>query len=125
MAARLRAEFQELHDKYLDTQTLRALAASQHVRRITRLNLDHAKLGDAGPSLLAESPNLAQLASLSLRFTEMGPAGLLALARSPHLKSLRTLDVRANDLLRNAPGATWRRAGCSWIAVKLGPWDRP
>ncbi len=99
------APIQELHVKYPTLEDLRALVGSKHVRRITRLDLDHAGLGDAGMALLAESPNLARLTDLSVRFNKIGTDGLLALAASPRLKSLRSLDVRANDSPRESLGA--------------------
>jgi uncharacterized protein (TIGR02996 family) len=112
---------QELQVKYPEVEDLRALVASKHIRRITRLDLDHANLGDAGVSLLANSPNLGRLTALSLRFTHIGTDGLLALAKSPQLGSLRSLDVTANDLPRNALGAF--AASCR-LPLESLRWDR-
>jgi uncharacterized protein (TIGR02996 family) len=89
----LRVDFPELED-------MRAVLASKHIRRITRLDLDGARLGNAGAALLADSPNLAGLTDLSLRFNEIGSAGLLALARSTHLRSLRSLNLSDFNSLR-------------------------
>jgi uncharacterized protein (TIGR02996 family) len=98
------APVRELHVRDPDPEDVRALLASKHIRRITRLNLDHAGLGDAGLALLAGAPNLAGLTDLSLRFNKVGKTGLTALAGSPHLGSLRSLDLTANDLPRHALG---------------------
>jgi uncharacterized protein (TIGR02996 family) len=90
---------------YVDHPTLddvRVLLASKHIRRITQLNLDFAKLNDDGMSLLAEAPNLSQLADLSLQYNKFGTTGLTALASSVNLRSLRSLDVRKNDLPSDA-----------------------
>ncbi len=58
--ARLLLDFaiQELHGRHPDAEDRRALLASEHLRRIARLNLDHARPGDAGLEELAGSPNL-------------------------------------------------------------------
>jgi uncharacterized protein (TIGR02996 family) len=86
----------------LELDEVRALAASKHLRRITSLDMPHARMGDEGLSLLAQSPNLAGLTHLSLQFNEISTAGLVALAGSTHLRSLRSLDVTANDLPSDA-----------------------
>ncbi len=94
------APIRELEVQHPTLEELRPLLASKHIRRITRLNLDHARLGDAGASLLAESPSLARLQRLSLQFNEIGSAGLRALAGSPHLRSLRSIglfELRSNQ----------------------------
>jgi uncharacterized protein (TIGR02996 family) len=98
------APVEELDVRHPNVEDLRALLASRHIRRIARLNLDFAEVGNAGLALLAQSPNLAGLAHLSLRFNNVGVEGLLALAEAPHLTSLRSLDVTANDLPRSAFG---------------------
>jgi uncharacterized protein (TIGR02996 family) len=99
------APIQELRVTSPRLEDLQALLASEHVRRITRLDLSNAHLGDAGMSLLAESSNLAGLTSLSVGGNDIGADGLLALAASPHLKSLRSLDVLGNELPRQAFGS--------------------
>jgi uncharacterized protein (TIGR02996 family) len=92
------APIEEVCISFPTLEEVRALVRSRHLRRITGLNLDHAKLGDAGAALLAESPNVGRLQHLSLQFTETGSAGLLALVGSPHFNSLRSLDVQYNNL---------------------------
>ncbi len=114
------APIQELEVRHPTPEEMRALLASKHIRRITRLNLDHAELGDAGASQLADSPNLARLTGLSLRFTKIGTDGLLALARSPHLRSLQSLNVTANDLPRDALA---RLAAACRLPLERLSWD--
>lgn len=80
---------------------VRALLRSRHLRRITRLDLDHARLGDAGVALVADCPNLSNLRHLSLRFNNLGRAGLRALGASAHLTSLRSFtlaELHSKDL---------------------------
>jgi uncharacterized protein (TIGR02996 family) len=119
------APIQELRVTSPKLEDLQALLASEHVRRITRLDLNNAHLGDAGMSLLAESPNLAGLTGLSVGGNDIGTDGLLALAASHHLKSLRSLDVRGNELPREAFGAFAAACrlpleGLNW-ADEIGP----
>jgi uncharacterized protein (TIGR02996 family) len=98
------APIQGLVVNYPKSEELRALLVSRHIRRITRLYLNHAELGDSGASLVAQAPSLSQLTHLSLWFNHIGRRGLLALAKSPYLTSLRWIDVSGNELPRNALG---------------------
>jgi uncharacterized protein (TIGR02996 family) len=99
------------------------LFASPQLRRVRRLDLDHAKLGDEGVSMLASSPNVANLTHLSLRFTGVGREGLLGLARSPQLRSLRSLDVEANWRTLRASDFTDFVSACTLPALERFAWD--
>jgi uncharacterized protein (TIGR02996 family) len=96
------APIHELEVYFPRLEDIQALVGSRYIRRIRRLNLDHARLEDAGLVVLARAANLAGLTELSLRFNRFSSASLAELAGSPHLQQLRWLDVRANDLLREA-----------------------
>jgi uncharacterized protein (TIGR02996 family) len=116
------APIRELNIKYPTADEVRALAASKHLRRIVQLNLDHAKLGDAGAAVLADSPNLGGLTHLSLRFTDLETTGLCTLASSPRLRGLRALDATANDVKRGAFEAFI--AACRLPQLERLAWDR-
>src|SRR5262245_46067126 len=102
---------------------VRELFASEHLRRIRRLELDHVKFGDAGAALLAASPNVANLTHLSLQFTQIGRVGLRAIATSPSLSSLRSLDVSANRDLQAADFAAFVSA-CELPCLERMEWGR-
>ena len=73
-----------------------ALAASPDVRGLTRLNLSHNQMGDAGVQALATSDHLRALTALNLTQNSIGDGGAQALAASENLRTLTTLAVGGN-----------------------------
>lgn len=72
----------DLSDNRLETRDLRALVVSEHLTNLTALNLAHNRIGDGGIRALAESPLLGQVTHLDLRHNDFGPGGVRALARA-------------------------------------------
>jgi hypothetical protein len=80
---------------------LRALAGSAHLRLLQELDLSlnwHGGLQDKGARALAAVPGLARLRVLRLRTCKIRSRGVVALARSPHLSRLEVLDLGQNAL---------------------------
>jgi uncharacterized protein (TIGR02996 family) len=75
-----------------------ALAASPHVRNLTKLALtSNRQLGDASLAALAGSPNLRRLRCLVFGPGPYGGAGLKALGRSRSLCALRSLHLESGQ----------------------------
>jgi hypothetical protein len=79
-------------------QGLRRLADSPYLLRLTHLDLDGGRIGDAGARVLAKTPHLHPLTHLDLSYNRMGDEGVRALAASPHLRSLTHLYLSGNRI---------------------------
>ncbi len=73
----------ELQSPDLTAEGMRALAASPHLARLTRLSLSYTEIGDEGLRALAASPSLRNLTELSVRRSKVGTEGIRVLAASP------------------------------------------
>lgn len=78
-----------------DAPELQRLLASEHLGRLTVLDLHGNRADDAVAADIADG-RLPELAELWLGANAVGNAGAAALARSPHLAKLRFLDLRLN-----------------------------
>jgi hypothetical protein len=77
--------------------TLRALFASPHLGKLTKLDLYGSRADNAVAADIADGrfPNIADLVLAS---NAIGDGGGLALANSPHLGNIRLLDLRYNPI---------------------------
>ena len=91
------APIRELLLEHPEKGDFRRVVASKHLRRITHLDLDFARLGDDGMAGLADSSNVAQLTDLSLKWNDLTTAGMLAVVRTPRLRSLRRVQFYESD----------------------------
>jgi uncharacterized protein (TIGR02996 family) len=114
----------EVEVKYPDKDEFRKLCGSRYLRRILRLGLDFARIGDEGVALLADCPNVGQLTDLSLRWNELTTAGLLTVARSPRLQALRSVRFYESDKGR-CDDADFRAfvTACRLPALERLEWD--
>lgn len=76
---------------------LDALAASEQLRHLRRLNLSGSPIGDDGLTTLIDGGNLA-VESLTLNECDIGDDGIIALAGSEVMKNLKRLFVSRNNI---------------------------
>ena len=91
----------------------RAVAGAHRWDRLRVLDLQSAKVGDAGAAALAGAAHLSRLESLNLRSTGISDAGARALGTSPHLSALTVLDLSGNMIGREGVAALGRS---DWLA---------
>jgi uncharacterized protein (TIGR02996 family) len=118
------APVRDLHLSYPDRDEFVRICASKLLRRITRLNVDHARLGDGGMTVLANSANVEQLTDLALKWNELRPAGLLAIAGSARLKSLRTATFYEQSGLGEDAGFCAFVTACKLPSFERLKWSR-
>jgi uncharacterized protein (TIGR02996 family) len=82
----------------------KALARSPYLSKLTWLDLEGNRIGDAGAQALAGSPFLPNLTTLNLRFNQIGDVGAQAFATLPRLPRLNCHN--GLDLYGNRIGAT-------------------
>jgi hypothetical protein len=75
-----------------------AIAQNETLGGLEVLDLECARIGDAGARALTQSAYLGQLRSLNISNNELSAAGARALAQSPLLAGLTALDVSYNKL---------------------------
>jgi uncharacterized protein (TIGR02996 family) len=118
------APIRELNCRHPGKEAFRQLCASRHLRRITRLGLNFARLGDEAASLLADSANAGQLTHLSLQWNELTTAGILAVARSACFRSLRSVLFYDEGSCEDADFQAFVSA-CRLPALEQLEWSRP
>lgn len=91
-----------------EADALRTLLASEHLGRLTLLDLHGNRADDATAVDLADG-RFPDLAELWLGSNLVGNRGGAALAASPHLANLRLLDLRNNAVNDGAAQAALRR----------------
>jgi uncharacterized protein (TIGR02996 family) len=77
-------------------KTIRFVAGSPFLARLTGLNLRCENIGDEGLRALLESTHLGTLTDLDVCKTGLGDRGARLLADCPRLRSLRSLNVESN-----------------------------
>ncbi len=93
-----------------------AIARSNHLVRLTHLDLSLNEIGDGGLAALADSPGSASLESLCLAGCDVGATGDVAVERlveSRHVRRLRHIDLRDNLLGGHARRLLRERFGTS------------
>lgn len=85
-----------LPNTQLDDASLQALASSQVLATVTRLELEWSGVKDDGVVALATSPFVAALTTLNLKRNALGARAAAALGASTALRALSELDVRDN-----------------------------
>ena len=99
---------------------LAALAASEQLRSLRRLNLTWCSVGDEGLEALARGGNL-RVESLTLNNCEIGDAGITALAESEAMRHIKRLFVSRN-LIGDAGAAALARSPnlSEMIVISIG-----
>ena len=92
-----------IHASHAGEPLARAVARSEYLRGLRRLDLSRNRFEADAAEQLASSTALAGLEELDLRENELGEAGARALAASPHLANVRVLELRGNRI--GPPGA--------------------
>lgn len=87
-----------IHASHAGEPLARAIARSEHLSGLKRLDLSRNRFEADAAEYLAASAALANLEELDLRENLLGEAGARALAASPHLGQLRNLDLRGNGI---------------------------
>jgi uncharacterized protein (TIGR02996 family) len=87
-----------IHASHAGESLARAVAASEHLGGLKRLDLSRNRFEHDAALHLASSTALARLEELDLRENELGEGGARALAASPHLSALRNLELCGNRL---------------------------
>jgi uncharacterized protein (TIGR02996 family) len=87
-----------IHASHAGEPLARAVAASECLGGLKRLDLSRNRFEGDAAGHLAASGGLAGLEELDLRENELGEGGARALAASPHYGSLRDLELRGNRL---------------------------
>ena len=87
-----------IHASHAGEPLARAVAASEHLGGLKRLDLSRNRFEHDAAVHLAASASLAGLEKLDLRENELGEGGARALAASRHFGSLRDLELRGNRL---------------------------
>jgi Leucine Rich repeat len=91
------APVQSLVVRRLTPRTVREVAASPYLARLSHLTLS-GRLGDEGVAALLASPHLHRLEALALRGTRVADAGAAALAAADTIPNLTFLDLDDNDI---------------------------
>jgi uncharacterized protein (TIGR02996 family) len=87
-----------IHASHVGEPLARAVAASEYLGGLKRLDLSRNRFEQDAAAQLAASAGLARLEELDLRENELGEGGARSLAASPHFGSLRDLELRGNLL---------------------------
>jgi uncharacterized protein (TIGR02996 family) len=87
-----------IHASHAGEPLARAVARSEYLTGLRRLDLSRNRFEQDAAAHLAASAALSGLEELDLRENELGEAGARALAASRHLRALRVLELRGNRL---------------------------
>jgi uncharacterized protein (TIGR02996 family) len=87
-----------IHASHVGEPLARAVAASEYLGGLKRLDLSRNRFEHEAAAQLAAGHGLSRLEELDLRENELGEGGARALAASPHFGCLRVLELRGNRL---------------------------
>jgi uncharacterized protein (TIGR02996 family) len=90
----------------LTAASVRALADSPLLDRLTELELTYNEIGDDGAAAIATSPRASRLRRLELNECGIGEEGARALAASPYLQRLQWLNLYQSPVRLPQDGAT-------------------
>jgi hypothetical protein len=93
----------------LTATSMRALAGSPLLDRLTELELVENQIGDEGASALAASPRISQLRQLNMGGCGIGEKGARALVASPYLNRLQWLNLYDTPIRLPQHGSTAER----------------
>jgi uncharacterized protein (TIGR02996 family) len=87
-----------IHASHAGEPLARAIARSEHLGGLKRLDLSRNRFDHDAAEHLAASAALAGLEELDLRENHLGETGVRALAAAPHLGQVRRLELRGNGV---------------------------
>jgi uncharacterized protein (TIGR02996 family) len=87
-----------IHASHAGEPLARAVARSEYLRGLKRLDLSRNRFEPDAAEHLASSTALSGLEELDLRENDLSETGARALAASPHLANLRVLELRGNRI---------------------------